>query len=104
MIVVAFIKPPQREVIERILVIPARPIPLGWFVASGNYRVESLAVGPLAAQGSIKHGGLWEGASARPPPPVGDPAHRDREVVACRSPGGSHERTYVDQGTFEATL
>ena len=68
MIVVAFIEPPQREVIERIL----------------------------------KHGGLWEGSSARPPPPLGDPAHWDREVIACRSPGGPHELTYVDQDTFEA--
>ena len=41
------------DLILRVLWIPARPIPLGWFVAFGNYRVESLAVGPLAAQGSI---------------------------------------------------
>ena len=68
MIVVAFIEPPQREVIERIL----------------------------------KHCGLWEGSSARPPPPLGDPAHRDREVIACRSRGGPHELTYVNQDTFEA--
>ena len=33
----------------------------------------------------------WQGSSARPPPPVGDQAHGDREVVTCRSPGGSHE-------------
>lgn len=66
MVVVAFIEPPQREVIERIL----------------------------------KHCGSWQASSARPPPPVGDPAHEDREVVTC----GSHELNYVDQDTFEATF
>ena len=68
--VVAFIDPPQTEVIERIL----------------------------------KHCGLWEGSSARPPPPVGGPTHGDREVAACRSPGEPHELNYVDQETFEATF
>ncbi len=63
--VVAFIEPPQREVIEKIL----------------------------------KHGGLWPASSARPPP-VGNESYGDRDDVTCRSPVGSHERTYVDQGTF----
>ena len=66
--VVAFIDPPQTEVIEKIL----------------------------------KHCDLWRGSSARPPPAVGGPTDGDREVAACRSPGGSHELTYVDQETFEA--
>ena len=68
--VVAFIDPPQTEVIEKIL----------------------------------EHCDLWQGSSARPPPAVGGPAHGDREVAACRSPGGPHELTYVDQETFEATF
>jgi hypothetical protein len=68
--VVAFIDPPQTEVIEKIL----------------------------------KHCGLWQGCSARPPPPVGDQTHGVREVAACHSPGGPHELTYADQQTFEATF
>ena len=70
MVVVAFIEPPQREVIEKIL----------------------------------RHCGLWRGSSARPPPAVGGPTDGDREVAACRSPGGPHELTYVGQETFEATF
>ena len=62
---------------------------------------------PTANRGDredLKHCGLWQGSSARPSPPVGDQSHGDREVAACRSPGGPHELTYVDQETFEATF
>ncbi len=52
----------------------------------------------------LRHCGLWQGSSARPPPTVGDQDYGDREAMASGSPGGFHELTYVDQDTFEATL
>ena len=69
MIVVAFIEPPQREVIEKIL----------------------------------KHCGVWQASSVRPPPAVGDPARGDRDELAGGSPGEPDELTYVDQDIFETT-
>ena len=76
MIVVAFIEPPQADVIEKIL----------------------------------RHCGLWNESSARAPPPVaaGGTIRRDARahssaVTRCSS-DGSHELTYVDQDSFDATF
>jgi hypothetical protein len=49
----------------------------------------------------LKHCGLWQASSARPPPAG---AEGDRKEMPCRSPGGPHELTYVDQDVFEASF
>ena len=63
--VIAFIEPPQGEVIEKIL----------------------------------KHCGLWQPASPRPPPAD------DQGPSACDAPDASPDKlTYVDEATFWATF
>ena len=81
MAVVAFIEPPQRDVVEKIL---------GGHPSGADRRFASVPVG-----------GLWRSSAARAPP--SDGGGEGMEGAGC-SDGEPNELTYVDMDTFLATF
>ena len=81
MAVVAFIEPPQDEVVEKIL---------RGHQSGADHRFASVPVG-----------GLWRSSAARAPP--SDGGGEGMEGAGC-SDGEPNELTYVDMDTFLATF